>query len=149
MLLNIGIAAVMLVVTTTIHASAMMLGLQEIRSEGTPSTKRLTRIFRISGIVILMFLAALLEVLVYALTYLALNAIEGLEKALYFSMVTFTTLGYGDIVLDEQWRLLASFEAANGIIMFGWTTAVVIAAVHRIYFGVGLKSSQNSETNKD
>jgi hypothetical protein len=37
-------------------------------------------------------------------------------------------------VLDDQWRLLASFEAANGIIMFGWTTAIVLAAVQRIYF---------------
>jgi len=48
-------------------------------------------------------------------------------------MVTFTTLGYGDILLDEQWRLLASFEAANGILMFGWSTAIVMAVVHRIY----------------
>jgi hypothetical protein len=48
-------------------------------------------------------------------------------------MVTFTTLGYGDVLLDDRWRLLASFEAANGIIMFGWTTAIVMAVVHRIY----------------
>ena len=88
----------------------------------------------VSGVVILMFLASVLEVLVWALTYLALNAIEGFERALYFSMVTYTTLGYGDVVLIERWRLLSSFEAANGIIMFGWTTAIVIAAVQRIYF---------------
>jgi voltage-gated potassium channel Kch len=81
-----------------------------------------------------MFIVAVLETLVWAFAYLALGAIEGLEKALYFSMVTFTTLGYGEIVLEERWRLLASFEAANGIIMFGWTTAIVIAAVQRTYF---------------
>jgi voltage-gated potassium channel Kch len=98
------------------------------------SIKRLTRIYLVSGVVILMFLASLLEVLVWAVTYLTLNAIQGFERALYFSMVTFTTLGYGDVVLAEQWRLLSSFEAANGIIMFGWTTAIVIAAVQRIYF---------------
>lgn len=143
MLLNIIIAAVMLVVTSAIHAVAMMLALQRVRPGEAYSTKRLVRVFRVSGIVILMFIAALLEVLVYALTYLGLNAIDGLEKALYFSMVTFTTLGYGEIVLDEQWRLLASFEAANGIIMFGWTTAVVIAAVQRIYFGDTKKTSQD------
>jgi hypothetical protein len=98
-------------------------------------TSRLKRLSLVSGVVILMFLASVLEVLVWAITYLALNAIQGLEKALYFSMVTFTTLGYGEIVLDEQWRLLASFEAANGIVMFGWTTAIVIAVVQRHYFG--------------
>ena len=81
-----------------------------------------------------MFLASIIEVLVWAVTYLVLNAIQGVEKAFYFSMVTFTTLGYGDIVLEERWRLLASFEAANGIIMFGWTTAIVMAVIHHVYF---------------
>ena len=66
---------------------------------------------------------------------MALGEINDLEPAFYFSMVTFTTLGYGDIVLDERWRLLASFEAATGIIMFGWTTAIVLAAVQSTYFG--------------
>ena len=135
MLLNIIIAACMLVATTVIHAGGMLLAMQMIKAEGAPSTKRLVRVYRVSSIVFLMFLASLMETLVWAIAYLALNAIDGLEKALYFSMVTFTTLGYGEIVLDEQWRLLASFEAANGIVMFGWTTAIVIAVVQRHYFG--------------
>ena len=65
--------------------------------------------------------------------YLALNALQSFEKALYFSMVTYTTLGYGDVILHDRWRLLSAFGSANGIIMFGWTTAIVIAAVQRIY----------------
>ena len=132
---NIIIAACMLVVTTAIHAAWMMLALHAVKLHGGPLSKRLTRILRVSGIVIMLFLASIMEVLAWALTYLALNAIQGFERALYFSMVTFTTLGYGEIVLDEQWRLLSSFEAANGIIMFGWSTAIVIAVVQRIYFG--------------
>ena len=64
---------------------------------------------------------------------MVLEAIQGFENAFYFSMVTYTTLGCGDIVLDERWRLLSSFEAANGIIMFGWTTAIVIYVVQRVY----------------
>jgi len=80
-----------------------------------------------------MFVVALLEALAWASVYLAFGALKGLEQALYFSLVTFTTLGYGEIVLDERWRLLASFEAANGIIMFGWSTAIVMAVVHRVY----------------
>ena len=135
MYLNIIIAVCMMFVTTTIHASGMLLVIQMSALHQGPLTSRLKRLSLVSGVVILMFLASVLEVLVWAITYLALNAIQGLEKALYFSMVTFTTLGYGEIVLDEQWRLLASFEAANGIIMFGWTTAIVIAVVQRHYFG--------------
>jgi len=74
-------------------------------------------------------------VLLWAAAYMALGEIKDLEPAFYFSMVTFTTLGYGDIVLDESWRLLASFEAATGIIMFGWTTAILIAVLQHSYFG--------------
>ena len=148
MVLNICIAAFMLAVTTAIHAAAMMLSLQAFKREEVHATERLTRIFRVSGIVILMFLAAFLEVLVWALTYLTLEAIQGIEKAIYFSMVTYTTLGYGEIVLGEQWRLLASFEAANGILLFGWSTAVILAAVQRIYFGEIMKSPHSTESDQ-
>lgn len=137
MLFNTVIAAILMVVTCGAHAGGMLLvvrlvGLHRQRQIANPSHR--PHIFWIGGTVLLMFLVSLLEALIWALAYLALNAIEGFEQALYFSMATFTTLGYGDIVLDERWRLLASFEAANGIIIFGWTTAIVIAVVQRIYF---------------
>jgi voltage-gated potassium channel Kch len=69
---------------------------------------------------------------VWAGAYLRVGAIEGLEAALYFSIVTFTTLGYGDITLNTDWRLLASFQAASGIIIFGWTTALLVAVAQRV-----------------
>ena len=136
MLLNIAIGAFMMVVTTGIHAGGMILALRVMRSQGGSVRQRLrqSQIYRVAGIVLMMFLVSLIEVLVWAVTYLVLDAIQGLERALYFSMVTFTTLGYGDVVLEESWRLLASIEAANGIIMFGWSTAIVIAAVRHVYF---------------
>ena len=136
MLMNILIAAIIIIATVVIHAEAMMLAVRLIRKEegGLREKLRQTHLYRVSGIVLLMFLASLIEVLVWAVVYLWLNAIEVVEQAFYFSMVTFTTLGYGDVVLQERWRLLASFEAANGIILFGWTTAIVMAVVHRVYF---------------
>jgi voltage-gated potassium channel Kch len=136
-LLNIVIAAFMILATTVIHAGGMKLAMGKIQKPGRPWRQRLRRVpaFSIGEVVLLMFYTSLVEVLVWAAAYMALNAIQGFERALYFSMVTFTTLGYGDMVLDERWRLLASFEAANGIIMFGWTTAIVMAAIRHIYFG--------------
>ena len=136
MLLNMAIAALLMVVTTGIHAAGMLLVFRVIlpgRAQNTDFRLRI-HLLLVGGVVLLMFLVSVMEVLVWSVTYLWLGALEGLEKATYFSMVTFTTLGYGEIVLDEQWRLLASFEAANGIIMFGWTTAIVLATVQRIYF---------------
>jgi hypothetical protein len=131
---NIIIAVCMMFVTTAIHAGGMVLAMQMFERQKGCGTERFKRIFHISAVVILMFLVSVLEVVAWAVVYLALNAIQGFERALYFSMVTFTTLGYGDVVLSDRWRLLGSFEAANGIIMFGWTTAIVIATVQHIYF---------------
>jgi len=55
------------------------------------------------------------------------------EEALYFSLVTYSTLGYGDVILSDSHRLLGAFEAANGVIMLGWSTAIVVAALQKIY----------------
>ena len=136
MIFNIAIACCLFIGTTVIHAAGMMLAFHVMRSRSKRcrTQNKLMRITRICCIVILMFLVSVAEVLLWAVVYLGLGAIEGFERALYFSMVTFTTLGYGDIVLPENWHLLASFEAANGIIMFGWTTSIVVAVVGRIYF---------------
>ncbi len=137
MLLNVVIATALMMGTTAVHAAGMMWALSlRGKTQGRLMPQRQhSPVYQVSRVVILMFCVSLVEVLLWAATYLALNAIEGFEKAVYFSMVTFTTLGYGEIVLDERWRLLASFEAANGIIMFGWTAAIVIASVQRVYFG--------------
>lgn len=136
MLINILIAAFIIVVTVVIHAGAMILALRGIRKQVGGWRQRLRHMYfyRVGKVVLLMFLASLMEVLLWAVIYLMLNAIQGFEQAFYFSMVSFTTLGYGDVVLDERWRLLSSFEAANGIILFGWTTAIVMAVVHHVYF---------------
>ena len=55
------------------------------------------------------------------------------EAAIYFSFVTFTTLGYGDLTLSDGWRLLSGIEALNGILLDGWSTAVLFAVVQRIW----------------
>jgi voltage-gated potassium channel Kch len=63
----------------------------------------------------------------------ALTAIPDLETALYFSMVTFTSVGYGDVVIAGDWRILASLEGANGVIIFGWTTALIFYVLQHLY----------------
>ena len=76
-----------------------------------------------------MLVAHTIEIWGWAVMLLWLGEFSNLESALYFSVVTFSTLGYGDIVLDHQWRLLGAMASVNGIILFGWTTAVVVAVL--------------------
>ena len=52
-----------------------------------------------------------------------------MEQAVYFSLVTFTTLGYGDITLDAPWRILTGIEALNGVLLLGWSTALTFAVI--------------------
>jgi hypothetical protein len=140
MLINILIVITLTILTTGFHAGGMSLAMRindlEIDNRILRSFVRpfYIPLFHISSIVLLMFVVSVCEVALWAVTYRVLGVFHTFEPALYFSMVTFTTLGYGEIVLDPNWRLLASCEAVIGIIMFGWTTAIVIASVQRFYF---------------
>jgi hypothetical protein len=82
-----------------------------------------------SVLMIILMLGNVLQVAFWALLYSALGAFEDFEAAMYFSGVTFTSLGYGDVVLSGRMRLLAPLQAANGLMMFGITTAVFVAAI--------------------
>ena len=68
----------------------------------------------------------------WAILMLSLDIFNTLESALYFSIVTFTTLGYGDITLDQNWRLLGSLCSVNGLIIVGLNTAFLVEALSRI-----------------
>jgi hypothetical protein len=71
------------------------------------------------------------EVWLWAAAYLAIGAMPGLDVALYFSIATFSTLGYGDVVPPEAWRVLAGIEGMNGFLLIGWSTAYLAAAYVR------------------
>ncbi len=69
----------------------------------------------------------------WAGVFYSLGEFTELSKALYFSVVTSTTLGYGDITLTEKWQLLASFEAMGGLILFGVSTAFLLGVMRRLF----------------
>ena len=88
-----------------------------------------------STVLVLITLHAL-QISVWAVAYQALvpgAELATFEEALYFSFVTFTTLGYGDITLSEGWRLLSGIQALNGILLVGWTTALLFGLVQRTW----------------
>lgn len=94
-----------------------------------------------------LLLLHVIEIYLWALTYLFIEPVDELttfESASYFSFVTFTTLGYGDITLTQHnWRILSGIEALNGILLAGWSTAFLFAVVQRTWKGIG---HDNSDT---
>jgi hypothetical protein len=74
----------------------------------------------------------LFEISVWALTHVWRGALGDMTVALYFSAVTYTTTGYGDVVLPAPWRLVGAVEALTGILMCGWSTGFFFAAVGRV-----------------
>ena len=72
---------------------------------------------------------------IWALAYLGLGVFATLEEAVYFSLVNYTTLGYGDVLMHPAWRLLGGMEAANGFLNFGLLTALLIEGLRQIRLG--------------
>lgn len=81
-------------------------------------------------VVINAFQAFLWGVLYYALPHI--TNLETLEKAVYFSLVTYTTLGYGDITISSDYRILSGIEAMNGILLIGWSTTLMFSTMQYI-----------------
>jgi hypothetical protein len=75
----------------------------------------------------------LIEITMWAFSYVRTDAMGDLQSALYFSAVTYTTTGYGDVVLPHEWRLVGAIEALTGILMCGWSTGFFFAVVTRIF----------------
>lgn len=82
------------------------------------------------GALLLLHLA---EAVVWALFYVLIGALPNLETAAYFSLTSYTTVGYGDVVLPQAWRLLGPIEAAVGVLMLGWSTGILVLVIGVIY----------------
>lgn len=88
-----------------------------------------------SSVMVVVVLWTLLGITVstwlWAILFFLSGTLSTLEEALYFTIVTFTTLGYGDITLDTDWRLLSGLTAVNGLIIFGLNTAFLVQFVEK------------------
>ena len=77
-------------------------------------------------------LTLLADILLWALLLRALGLLTSLESSFYFSGITFTSVGYGDVTLPECWRLLSVGLGLNGVLMAGWSTALLMFLVQRM-----------------
>lgn len=83
------------------------------------------------AIVGVLLVAHVAEVLTWALAYAILDVATPGADVLYFAFVNYTTLGYGDVVPVEHWRLLGPMAAMNGVLLFGWSTAVIFEVMRQ------------------
>jgi hypothetical protein len=75
----------------------------------------------------------LLQIAMWAGFYVRWGALQDFETALYFSIVSYATVGYGDVVLPLQWRLVGAIEGITGILLFGWSTGFIFVVVSKLY----------------
>jgi hypothetical protein len=123
----------LLALTVTIHAAGLSAMLSRRRSLLAPPDVRFWpvtgQIVRVAWWLVLLHLS---EIAGWALFYWWQNCLPDAESSFYFSGVTYTTLGYGDLVLPKEWRLLGPVEGLTGILMCGLSTGFFFAAVSRI-----------------
>jgi hypothetical protein len=111
----------------TIHALVMVAVIRVVRVVDAWATTHQT--FRLIAVMIatvtVLMIAHLAEVLVWSSIYVMTAAAPDGTDLIYFAFVNYTTLGYGDVTPVERWHLLGPMTAMNGVLLFGWSTAVI------------------------
>jgi hypothetical protein len=121
-LLNITIHAL---VMTTVIRLARVAGAKKI------SHPSLFLIGVMIPVVSVLMIAHAVEVIVWSLLYWTVEAAPAGTDLLYFAFVNYTTLGYGDVLPVQGWRLLGPMTAMNGVLLFGWSTAIIFEVLRR------------------
>jgi hypothetical protein len=120
-----------------IHAIGIVSIIRSVRRRPTPAVPKFWsstgQLVHVAFLTVLLHLA---QILVWAAYYAWLGALPDFATASYFSAVTYTTTGYGDLVLPEEWRLACGVEALTGILMCGLSTGMFLAVFSHIF---GLK----------
>ena len=134
MLIRLLQSALLLALTVAFHALILgaLLRWVDRRRDTLPQTF-VAYAWLLARVAVVTVLGHLIEIFGWAAFYVWKQAMPGMEVALYFSAVTYATIGYGDIVPPEAWRLTAAVEGLTGILMCGWSAALFFAIVTHIY----------------
>ena len=150
MLRSILVGIVLTSITVGFHAVGTTWWIRRLQRNELPGwgTHQIAGLKVLCQTAIALLLFHIIEVTVWAITYNLLPNLDqpdSFEEAVYFSMVTFTSLGYGDVVITARWRLLSGIQATAGLLIFGWSTAVLFAVVQRLW---AAESAQNDSPNQ-
>jgi hypothetical protein len=131
MVTRLIVACSVMALCVIIHAAGLAVALRWLRHPaGTHRVLSDLRLFiRVAVWIVILHLV---EILAWAGLYVWNTALPDMGTAVYFSAVTYTTTGYGDVVLPPRWRLDGGVEALTGILMCGWSTGFFVAVVNRL-----------------
>jgi hypothetical protein len=138
MIEQLVIATLMVFLTVAVHGAGLFILTRVLRLEQraersehiTPSSAK--GIAFTLALVLGLFVIHGVEIWLYAALYLIAGALPDLQTAVYFSTITYGTIGYDDQGLDHTWQLVAAIEGINGILLLGWSTAFFVSLVTRL-----------------
>jgi hypothetical protein len=134
MLSALLIAAGLVAITVALHAAGFGLLLSTLmKAHAAPPIQPWPIMRLLIWLTWVLVMIHVAEIAVWALFYLWAGCLPDAESAFYFSGVTYTTVGYGDLVLPERWRILGPVEALTGILMCGLSAGLFFATATRIY----------------
>jgi len=143
MLAKLADAFLLLALTVLIHAAGLTIVLRWLSfSKVLDATRFVPRTWLLIRVASWAIGIHMLEIAIWALFFWWKKCLPDLESSFYFAGVTYTTLGYGDLVLAKGWRLLAAVEALTGILMCGWSTGFFFIVASKLY-GVRSEAKRN------
>jgi hypothetical protein len=129
-------------VNITVHALVMTIVVQ-VAKAAAAKKKSHPSVFLVAVMiptVSVLMVTHTLEIMVWALAYLIVGAAPDGADRVYFAFVNYATLGYGDIVPLERWRLLGPITAMNGALLFGWSTALIFEVLRKTWDRAGISA---------
>ena len=136
MLIQLFVATVMVVVTVLLHGAGVTALARGLRIQPDTAEQHhhfsLKRALMILLVVLALFTLHGIEIWLYAALYLAIGAVQTLEAAVYFSTITYASIGFDDAEIARSWRLVGAIEGINGVLLLGWSTAFFVTVVARL-----------------
>ncbi|MEO6387614.1 MAG: ion channel [Croceibacterium sp.] len=135
---QLAVATAMVVLTVLIHGGgilglARLMRLEQHEELLTHTSATSPRGIAITLATVLgLFVLHGVEIWLYASVYLMLHALPDLHTAVYFSTITYSTIGYDDKGMSPKWELVAAIEGINGVILLGWSTAFFVSMIFRL-----------------
>ncbi|MGJ3232887.1 MAG: ion channel [Oceanicaulis sp.] len=129
------LSVVLVALTVVVQIAGLAVLIWIMRRRATRMA-RLTYVLQQMGVILAvvmgLFAVHAVQIWLYAAAYLVLGEFETFEAALYFSTSSFTTVGYGEVVIESRWRIVSAIQSANGFLLLGWSTVFLISVMSRL-----------------